>query len=160
MPTIVGTAVAFAAVPLYIVLRLHWGTIGLATASSISITVYVLLLGFLQRRRFEREAAQRGTSLHTGLGMLDSALRLAAAAGIAIGIGLAVRAALLQSLPGTGLTAIFVRATVLCAIGSGVYLALARLFGIRELATFERMLLRRLKLRRPALRHVSDVPPH
>jgi len=47
LPTIVGTAVAFAAVPLYIVLRRHWGTIGLATASSISITVYVLLLGFL-----------------------------------------------------------------------------------------------------------------
>jgi putative peptidoglycan lipid II flippase len=41
MPTIVGTAVAFAAVPLYIVLRRHWGTIGLATASSISITAYV-----------------------------------------------------------------------------------------------------------------------
>jgi hypothetical protein len=49
---------------------------------------------------------------------------------------------------------------VLCAIGSGVYLALARLFGIRELATFERMLLRRLKLRQPTLRHLSDAPPH
>ena len=158
--TIVGTAVAFAAVPLYIVLRRHWGTIGLATASSISITVYVLLLGFLQRRRFEREAAQRGTSLHGGPGMLNSALRLAAAAGIAIGIGLAVRFALLQSVPGVSLPAIFLRATVLCAIGSGVYLALAQLFGIHELVTFERMLLRRLTLRRPTLRHVSDAPPH
>jgi putative peptidoglycan lipid II flippase len=96
VPTIVGTAVAFAAVPLYIVLRGHWGTIGLATASSISITAYVLLLGFLQRRRFEREAAQRGTTLHDSPGMLDAALRLAAAAGIAIAIGLTVRAALLQ----------------------------------------------------------------
>jgi hypothetical protein len=92
--------------------------------------------------------------------MLDAALRLAAAAGIAIGIGLAVRAALLQLLPGTGLAAIFVRAAALCAIGGGTYLALAQLLGIRELATFERMLLRRLKLRRPTLRHVSDAPPH
>jgi hypothetical protein len=58
------------------------------------------------------------------------------------------------------LPAIFLRATVLCAIGGGVYLSLAQLFGIRELATFERMLLRRLKLRRPTLSHVSDAPPH
>jgi putative peptidoglycan lipid II flippase len=160
LPTIVGTAVAFAAVPLYIVLRRHWGTIGLATASTISITVYVLLLGFLHRRRFEREAAKRGTTLHGGPGMLDAALRLAAAAGIAIGIGLAVRAALLQSLPGTDLAAILLRAAALCAVGGGAYLALAQLFGIRELATFERMLLRHLKLRRPTLRHLSDAPPH
>ena len=159
VPTIVGTAVAFSAVPLYIVLRRHWGTIGLATASSISITVYVLLLGFLQRRRFEREAAQRGTALYDGPGMLDAVLRLAAAAGIAIGIGLIVRAAFLQLLPGAGLTAIAVRAAALCAVGGGIYLALAQLFGIHELATFERMLLRRLKLRRPTLRHVSEAPP-
>src|SRR5262249_20963989 len=104
--------------------------------------------------------AQRGTTLHGGPGILDAAMRLAAAAGIAIGIGVAVRAALLRSPPGTGLAAFFVSATVPCAIGSGVYLALAQLFGIRELATFERMLLRRLKLRRPPLRHTSDAPPH
>jgi putative peptidoglycan lipid II flippase len=160
VPTIVGTVVAFAAVPLYVVLRRHWGTIGLATASSISITVYVLLLGFLQRRRFEREAARRGSTLHEGPGMLDAALRLAAAAGIAIGIGLAVRVALLQSLPGVSLPVIFLRASVLCVTGGGIYLLLAQLFGIRELVTFERMLLRRLKLRRPLLKHVSDAPPH
>lgn len=39
---------------------------------------------------------------------------------------------------------ILVRATVLCTVGSAIYLALARLFGIRELERFERMLLRRL----------------
>jgi putative peptidoglycan lipid II flippase len=160
VPTIVGTAVAFAAVPLYIVLQRHWGTIGLAIASSISITAYVLFLGFLQRRRFEREAAQRGTSLHGGPGMLNTALRLAAAAAIAIVIGLAVRFALLKWLPGVSLPAIFLRAAVLCAIGGGVYIVLAQLFGIRELATFERMLLRCLKLRQPKLRHVSDAPSH
>ena len=120
----------------------------------------MLLLGWLQYRRFEREAAQRGISLHSGPGLLDGVLRLAAAAGIAIGAGLAVRAALLQLLPGAGLTAIAVRAAALCAVGGGIYLALAQLFGIHELATFERMLLRRLKLRRPTLSHVNDAPSH
>jgi hypothetical protein len=44
---------------------------------------------------------------------------------------------------------ILVRATMLCTVGSAIYLALARLFGIRELARFERMLLRRLRCRQP-----------
>jgi putative peptidoglycan lipid II flippase len=160
LPTIVGTIVAFAAVPLYVVLRRHWGTIGLATASSISITVYVLVLGWLQRRRFEREAAAKGTTLHDAPGMLDAALRLALAAAIAIGIGLAVRVLLLKSLPGADIAVILVRATALCVVGGGVYLALARLFGIRELARFERMLLRRLRLRRPTLRDAGSAPQH
>jgi putative peptidoglycan lipid II flippase len=148
LPTIVGTMVAFAAVPLYVLLRRHWGALGLATASSISILVYVLVLGWLQRRRFEREAAAKGTTLHDVPGMLDAALRLAAAASIAIGIGLAVRMVLLRWLPGAAPVAILVRATVLCAVGGGIYLAVARLLGIRELAKFERMLVRRLKLGR------------
>jgi putative peptidoglycan lipid II flippase len=149
LPTITGTIVAIAAVPLYVVMRRHWGAIGLATASSISILVYVLALGWLQRRRFEREAAAKGTTLDDIPGMLDAALRLALAAGIAIVLGLAVRTALLRSLPGVDLPVILMRATVLCTVGSAIYLALARLFGIRELERFERMLLRRLKFRQP-----------
>jgi putative peptidoglycan lipid II flippase len=149
LPTITGTIVAIAAVPLYVVMRRHWGAIGLATASSISILVYVLALGWLQRRRFEREAAAKGTTLDDIPGMLDAALRLALAAGIAIVLGLAVRMALLRSLPGVDLPVILVRATVLCTAGSAIYLALARLFGIRELERFERMLLRRLRFRQP-----------
>jgi hypothetical protein len=50
--------------------------------------IYVLLLGWLQHRRFEQEAAAKGTSLHDVPGMLASALRLAVAAGLAIGVGL------------------------------------------------------------------------
>ena len=150
LPTIVGTMVAFAAVPLYVLLRQHWGAIGLATASSFAILVYVLLLGWLQRRRFEREAAAGAPRSTTCPGMLDAALRLALAAGIAIGLGFAVRMALLHGCPvSTCPIAILVRATVLCAAGGAIYLALARLFGIRELEKFERMLLRRLKFRRP-----------
>jgi peptidoglycan biosynthesis protein MviN/MurJ (putative lipid II flippase) len=85
----------------------------------------------------------------------------ATAVAVACGvIGLAVRARLVEWLPGTEITVILVRATVLCVVGGGIYLALARLFGIRELASFERMLLRRLRLRRPTLRDVGGAPPH
>ncbi len=148
LPTIVGTAVAFAAVPLYVVLRRHWGENGLAVASSIAILVYVLLLGFLQRRRFEREAAAAGGTLDDIPGMMNAALRLALAAAVAIAVGLALRTALLAALPGVGFLPVLVRATVLCAVGGGLYLAPAWLLGVREFERFERMLLRRVRWRR------------
>ncbi len=151
LPTLVGTAVAFAAVPLYVVMRRQFGENGLATASSIAILVYVLVLGWLQRRRFEIEARARGGTLDDVPGMLDAALRLALAAAVAIAIGSVLRVALVAALPGTGVVHILVRATVLCTVGGGIYLALAQLFGVRELARFERMLMRRLKWRRPGL---------
>ena len=100
LPTLVGTAVAFAVLPLYIVLRQHWGSIGLAVASAVAILVYVLLLGGLQRRRFEREAAARGTALDPAPGMLDASIRLAFAAAIAIGAGLGFRMVLISFWPG------------------------------------------------------------
>ena len=78
LPTLVGTAIAVAMTPLYVVLRQRDGAIGLAVASSIAITVYVLLLGLLQRRRFEREVAANGESLQ-GTGMIGAALRMALA---------------------------------------------------------------------------------
>jgi hypothetical protein len=58
--------------------------------------------------------------------------------------------ALLAALPGAGFVAVLMRATVLCATGGGLYLALAWLFGIREFERFERMLLRRVRWRRRA----------
>ena len=148
LPTIVGTTVAFVMVPFYVVLRQQWGAIGLAIASAVAILVYVLLLGWLQRRRFEREAAANDTSLKDVPGMLDGALRLAVA--VAIGIGLLARVLLLQFLPGLHLATILMRATALCVLGIGIYVALARLFGVHEVTEIEGMLLRRLKLRRQA----------
>jgi putative peptidoglycan lipid II flippase len=150
LPTIVGTIIAFLTVPLYVLMRQQWGAIGLAIASSVAILVYVLVLGGLQRRRFEREAATKGTTLHDVPGMLDAALRLAVAAGVAIGVGLGVRVLLLQLLPGMHLAVILMRTIVLCSVGLGIYLALARFLGIRELAKFERLLLSRFRLRRPS----------
>ena len=121
LPTIVGTTVAFIMVPFYVVLRQQWGAVGLAIASSIAILIYVLLLGWLQRRRFEREAAAKGTTLKSIPGMLDGALRMAVAA-VAIGVGLVVRVLLVQLLPGNDLTVILTRATVLCVIGTSIYM--------------------------------------
>ncbi len=150
LPTLVGTAVAFAMAPLYIVLRQHWGSVGLAIASAAAILVYVLLLGGLQRRRFEREAAAHGAVLERAPGMLDASIRLALAAALSIGMGLALRALLLTCWPGTGLGIISMRATVLCAFGVTAYLALARVLGVRELTEVQGLLLRRMRTRREA----------
>ena len=147
LPTIVGTIIAFAMVPLYVVLRRNWGTVGLATASSVAILVYVFLLGWLQYRRFEHEAATRGTTLCDVPGMLNGALRLAVAAGVAIAVGLVVRVQLLAFFPAVHLSAILIRVTVLCAVGISTYVAFARILGVRELIEMELMLLRKLKLR-------------
>jgi hypothetical protein len=59
-----------------------------------------------------------------------------------------MRTVLLAALPGVGFAAVLVRATLLCTMGGGLYLALAWLFGIREFEKFERMLLRRVRWRR------------
>jgi putative peptidoglycan lipid II flippase len=147
LPTIVGTMVTFALIPLYVVLRLYWGAIGLAAASSVSILVYVLLLGWLQRRRFEREAMAKGSSLHDVPGMLETAMRLAVAAAVAIAVGLGVRALLLQLLPGAYLAVILMRATALCVVGLGTYVTLARVLGVTELSELEGLVLRELKSR-------------
>ena len=144
LPTIVGTLIAFLAVPLYVVLRQQWGAIGLAIASSVAILIYVLLLGWLQYRRFEWEAAARDTNLKAVPGMLGAALGLAVATGLAIGAGLYLRYLLLQFLPGMQILAILMRATVLCAFGTAIYLAVARLLGVTELARLQRLLCRRL----------------
>ena len=131
LPTIVGTIVTVGLIPLYMVLRQYWGAVGLAVASSVSILVYVMLLGWLQRRRFEREAKAKGTSLDNVPGMLDTALRLAAATAVAIAVGLAFRPMLIQLLPDNDDLAIVIRGTVLCAVGLGIYIALAWVLGVK-----------------------------
>ena len=141
LPTIVGTIVTVGLIPLYVVLRQYWGAVGLAIASSVSILVYVMLLGWLQRRRFEREAEAKGTTLDNVPGMLDTAVRLAAATAVAIAVGLALRPMLIQLLPDNHVAAIVMRAGLLCAVGLGIYLILAWVLGVRELAEVERMAL-------------------
>jgi putative peptidoglycan lipid II flippase len=131
-------------IPVYVIMRQSWGAIGLAIASAIAIIVYVLLLGWLQYRRFTREAALKGSTLENVPGMLDAAVRLAVAAAIAICAGLLLRAALLQLFPDTQLWVILMRAIGLCLFGVGTYVAVARMLGVRELAEVETIVLRRL----------------
>jgi len=147
LPTMVGTAIAVIMLPIYVVLRQRGGATGLAGASSMAIMTYVTVLGWLQRRRFEREAAARGATLGGSPGMLVAALRLALAAGVATGLGVMVRSQLLQWLPGLQVLTILLRASLLCAFGIAAYGILARLLGVRELAEFEDIVLRGLRLR-------------
>ena len=146
LPTIVGTIVAFAMVPLYVVLRQYGGAIGLAMASSVAILTYVLLLGWLQFRRFKREAEARDATLDDTPGMLGAALQMAVAASIAIGAGWGVRIWLLGWLPGVHLVEIATRAATLCSVGVGTYLVFLRIFGVRELAEVERAAARKFRI--------------
>ena len=147
LPTAVGTAVAFCAVPLYIVLRREYGPIGLAVASSIAILVYVLLLGWLQFRRFSHEATAREDSLDRVEGMLGPALRMAFACTAAITGGLLIRYLLPQFLLGMDLFVVLMRSGILCLVGLGIYLAIARLLRIQELSEIQRLITHKLNHR-------------
>jgi putative peptidoglycan lipid II flippase len=148
LPTIVGTAIAIVMAPFYVALRHQAGAIGLAIASSAAIVTYVMVLGWLQRRRFEREAAARSMTLEGSQGMLQAALRLGVSALVAIGLSLLARAQLLQWLPDAHIAAVVGRAALLCMFGVGVYAALARLFRVDEIAGVQVLLLRKLRPRR------------
>ncbi len=140
LPTAVGTAVAFCAIPLYILLRHEYGAIGLAIASAIAILAYVLLLGWLQYRRFSREAAARADSLDRVDGMSGPALRMAFACVTAIIAGLVIRSLLPQFLLRMDFYVILLRSGMLCLVGLGIYLAIARLLRIRELSEVQRLI--------------------
>jgi putative peptidoglycan lipid II flippase len=149
LPTMVGTAVAFLLAPLYVVLRQQWGAPGLAIASAIAILVYVLLLGWLQHRRFDREARAKGTTLKDVPGILDGALRLAFAAAVAIGAGLVIRDQLSQFLPGLAFGAVLGRAALLSTVGVGIFVIVAYALRVQELAEIATVARRKLKLRLP-----------
>jgi putative peptidoglycan lipid II flippase len=153
LPTIVGTMIAAVAVPLYVLLRRQDGAIGLAIASSVAITVYVAVLGLLQRRRFELEAAAQGTTLNDTRGMLGAVLRMAAAAILASALGLWLRGPILQWLPGMTLAPVLLRAVLLCGFGVGLYVALVYLFGVQDVAELKTVLAHRLHDRRHLVEH-------
>jgi putative peptidoglycan lipid II flippase len=103
----------------------------------------VLLLGLLQRRRFEREVAAKGETLQ-GAAMLGAALRMAFAALLASGLGLLARAGLSHWLPDTHLLVVLLRAVLLCLFGISAYAGLAYLFGVRDLTELRDIVWRKL----------------
>jgi putative peptidoglycan lipid II flippase len=143
-------------VPVYIALREEGGVIGLAIASSAAIMIYVMTLGWLQRRRFEREATARGTTLEGTQGMLQTALRLGIAALVAIGLGLLTCAQLLRWLPDVYAVKVLGRAIILSSFGLCIYAAMARLLGVSEISEVQLLLVRKLRLGRKASLAVSS----
>ena len=87
----------------------------------------------------------KGASLYKVPGMLNTALRLARATAVAIGVGLALRPTLIQLLPDNHVVAILMRAAVLCTIGLGIYLILAWVSGVKELTEVERLAIQELR---------------
>lgn len=146
LPTGVGTAVAVCAIPLYVLLRYRYGATGLAVASAIAILVYVLLLGWLQYRRFSREAIARRDRLDRVSGMLGPALRMALACAVAIAAGLTIRSLLPQFLLSMDFAILLARSGLLCLAGLGIYLGIVRLLGVRELPEVQEMIVRELRL--------------
>ncbi len=140
LPTAVGTAVALCGVPLYVLLRQQYGAIGLALASTIAIVTYVLLLRWLQYRRFSREALARADSLDRVYGMLDPALRMAFACVAAIAGGLLFRFLLPQFLLRMDFYVVLLRSGMLCLVGVSIYLLIARLLGIHELSELQHLI--------------------
>lgn len=81
-PTVVGTIVVVAAYPLYGWLAARLGGAGLALASSIAISAYLVILAILLRRSLVGRAAAPA-----GPGLVDGVLRLAACAALATLVG-------------------------------------------------------------------------
>ena len=87
--------------------------------------------------------------LDTAPGMLDAALRLGLAAGVAIGAGLVLRSLLLPYLPLTEIWAVLARGALLCVVGLGLYILLAWLLRVAELGELWRLLSGRFRRQPP-----------
>jgi hypothetical protein len=75
---------------------------------------------------------------------LDPAFRMSFACGAAIGAGFLISLLLPQFLLGMNFLSVFVRSGALCFAGLGLYLLIARLLGIRELAEVQGLIRHKL----------------
>jgi len=134
LPALLGTIVAIAAYPLYVVLRGELGLGGLALASSAAILVYVALLGWLLARDLERVCAPESA----GLGLFFT--RALCALGLSIGAG----RLLLRLLPeGFETGPLLLRAGLAGGLCLAVFAGVALLTGMPELQTILAPLRRR-----------------
>lgn len=126
LPALLGTIVAMAAYPLYVLLRGELGIGGLALASSAAILAYVGLLGWLLARDLARAAVPEAGEW--GLFFTRSLCAL----GLSIGAGRLV----LRLLPqGFGTDEILLRGATSGGLCLLVFLAAAALSGMPELRT-------------------------
>ncbi len=119
LPTWLGTAVLLAALPVYSWFSAAWGAYGIAAASSVAIVVYTVLLEVVLRRQ-----------IGEGPGYAGFLARAVPAVVIAIAIGFALR----QFAPPPSYTvlAAILRGGVFAGVSGGVFVALARAFGVSE----------------------------
>jgi len=130
LPTLLGTAVAAAAYPLYVAGRAWLGAEGLALASAAAVVGYGLLLAELLRRRTGSSAPR---ALFTGF-----LARLLAAGAAALLVGWGLRALLPE---GGGWTLVLARAVLLTGASTLAFALVASVLGVAEVA----LVLRRLR---------------
>jgi putative peptidoglycan lipid II flippase len=127
-PTLLGTLVTVAVIPLYMAMRRLAGTEGLAIASSMALVAYVVPLHYALRRVVRKDVGP-GAALPRWRGFL---LRSAAALVATVATLFALRTGLALLVPGTGLVPCLVRITVVGLAGAPVFLVSARLLGVEE----------------------------
>lgn len=121
-PAIVGTLVALAAYPLYVLARGEFGLTGLAVTSSVAILVYTAVLAWMLARRVDASASGR----HEFTGFAVRAL-FSFAAGLAVGRGAFLAFAEVDTHAGFA-----VRGACVSAAGVGAFVVTAWLVGLDE----------------------------
>lgn len=127
VPSLVGTVVLLAALPVYGAFAGWWGGLGLGLASSLAVSVYSATLAVLLRRRLGSPGSPR-------LWPVLLAMGLAAGAGMACGLGLRPY---LEVPP-------LLRGAVVGAVAAGVTLAAGHLLRVPEVGVVVRLVRRRL----------------
>ncbi|MDP2307249.1 MAG: murein biosynthesis integral membrane protein MurJ [Pseudomonadota bacterium] len=134
LPTGLGFLVLVVLLPLYWLGAHLWGALGLALASSATITVYVLFLAAILKREI-------GTP--TGPGFGDFLLRVLPAVGMGIVVGLALRPSLGPP-EWTRMDALF-RVAVVGGVSGAAFVSAAWVLGVGEVREIGAVVLRRLK---------------
>ncbi|MBM4392200.1 MAG: murein biosynthesis integral membrane protein MurJ [Deltaproteobacteria bacterium] len=131
VPTLWGTAVLLLSLPVYALGFQRLGALGLALASSLAITVYVVSL-----------YAKLDRDVREGEGVGRDILKLCAAAALAVGAGLSARA-ILPPFAYTRLDAAW-RIGIIAVVTNTVFVGVAWGLGVAELRGLARQVARRL----------------
>lgn len=127
-PTVVGTVIMLLAYPLYAWAGRHHGGAGLALVSSGAISLYVILLGFLLRRRIASPDSPRIVTLVLPMAM-------------AVGLGIVAGEGLEQVLPSMP---VVIHGALVGLTAGGVCLVSARIFRVNEVSEIVGIVRRKL----------------
>ena len=130
LPSVAGTLVVVVMLPVYYLLRLQWGTLGLAMATTLAISVYMVALTVLLRKEFPGELDGYGAF----------ALRALPAVGLGIAAGVGLGRVLPIELP-------LLRGAILGTVAAAVYVAAALAIPLPEARAVGSILVGRLRRR-------------